>query len=326
MSTQATQEHARRDDVEGAHAGRADQRPVLGLEEVPDRAPVRRAGIAELIEAGPSSRGHDHHRQVHHEPRDRRGAERDPELPHPACAQAEQQQWPEEQQRIELGRHGQAEEHAGQHPAPGRPGRHARHGQAHRDQVPVDVRGQDDRGGQRHAQRGPAAGPAREVGGGQHTDDREHGEQDHGQVEELPAPGERVGDGPDQPRHQLHGPADEHRVLDRVVSVGHLARRQSLTEIQRVDVGITVRLELGEIAVPRARPAGPLAGQRQRGAEQRGRDQRRDRSRQQRSPARPGMRPSLRPASASCPACGCWPAGPVSPSVTHAPSSAIGSR
>ena len=150
------------------------------------------------------------------------------------------------------------------------------------------------RGGQRDAQRGPPAGPAREVGGGQHADQREQGEQDDSEVEELPAPVKRVADRVDQPGHQLHGPADEHRVLHRVIDVGHLARRQSLPEVQRVDVGVTVRLELRQVPVPRARPARPLVGQRQPGAEQHGRDQGRGRPGEQGEPRRPGPRPSLR--------------------------------
>ena len=283
------QQDQRGDGVQRVHAGGIHERPVLVLEEVPDGAPVRRAGLAELVEPGPAGRCGDHHRHIHDQPGGRGRAERDPELAQPAGPHAEQQQRAEEQQRVELGRHRQPDEHAGQHAAPCGPGGHAQHDQAHGDEVPVDERAQDQGGGERHAERRPPAGPARQVGGGQHPGDGEEGEQQDRDVEELPAPGERVTDRADHPGGQLHRAADEHRVLDGMPEVGHLPGGQLLAVVQRVDVGVAVRLELGQVPVPGAGPAGPLVGQRERAAQQGRQDQGGTGSGQYRQPRRPGM-------------------------------------
>src|ERR1700749_4857901 len=72
-----------------------------------------------------------------------------------------------------------------------------------------------------------------------------------------------LADVPPQPGRGLHGPADQHRVLDRVAGVGHLPRGQPLAVVQRVDVGIAGALELAGVGVPGTRAAWGLLQERE---------------------------------------------------------------
>ncbi len=66
----------------------------------------------------------------------------------------------------------------------------------------------------------------------------------------------------DRPGCALHDGPDDDRVLDVVVEVGHLACRQALDEVQRVDVGVAVGLVLRDADVPRPGPARLLGAER----------------------------------------------------------------
>jgi len=70
----------------------------------------------------------------------------------------------------------------------------------------------------------------------------------------LPAPG-HLADVPHQPGRGLHGPADQHRVLDRMAGIRHLAREESLPVVERVDIGVAGALELARVGVPGSGPA-----------------------------------------------------------------------
>ena len=178
----------------------------------------------------------------------------------------------EDHQRIELGRDAQAQQDAGPHAAPRRPGRDAQRGQRHRDQVPVDERGQDQRRGQRHQQRlpapsGPAAHAVATTPATAQTTSRTT------VTSKNSRPRITASTSVDQPGGGLHRPADQDRVLDLVPGVGDLPGRQALGVVQRVDVGVAGVLELLDAVVPGSRAARHLLGERQHQAEHGGGEQ-----------------------------------------------------
>ena len=94
--------------------------------------------------------------------------------------------------------------------------------------------------------------PVRRRRGGEHPGDQADREQQDRDVVEVLAARVGVADRVHHPRRGLHHPPHQHGVLDRVPVVGHLAVRQLLHVVERIDVGVAGVAELAGEGVPRA--------------------------------------------------------------------------
>ena len=261
------------------------QPPTWRASQIVSRSTGRARALP--VESRPVVQRHDRDWQIYRQPGHHGRGRGDPERPQPSGAQAEREQGGQQDQRIELGRDGQAEQHPGQDSAAAGPGGHGGRGQGHRDQVPVDPGHQDERGGQCDEQRRPPAGPSGQVGGGQHADNRAQHQPGRSDVIERPVPHQFAGHGMDGPRGGLHGRTDEHWVLDWPVQVGDVAVIQAVEGVQHVDVGVAVRPQgrHRRRVIKGPGPARGLVQEGQRAARQGRDDQRRDGSGRDRQPA-----------------------------------------
>ena len=226
-------------------------------EGVPDRPEGRRSLTAEGVERRPAVAGHQPHRQVDEQPRPGRGHEHPGEDRDASGAEAEHQQGPEEQQRVQLRRRAETDQHAGEHRPLARPRPQRTCEQRDGQQVPVDVGGEDEARRDHRRVPGATSMGARDE---PHREQRAGGEQDHVDVEERDVAGhvrgaERVG----QPGRDGHEGAGEHGVLERRPVAGVDVRQRALAEaatvVERGDVGVAEpRVDvLGEVVGPARR-------------------------------------------------------------------------
>ena len=241
---------------------RAVEGPAVGEPEdqVPQGLGVGRPAAAEGEERRPVVERQQRDRHVDREPgddgRDRR-AQPHPQLPRP---QAEQEERAEHEQGVELRRHGQAEQHPGQHLALPRPRPHAQPGERDGEQVPVgegvhqQQRGERDHRGvprpparQRHHRAGDQEGQQRQQQAGDdvvglHVRDR-------GQQAVRPRD---LAVGPGEPGRHGHQPAGQHRVLDRGVQVGDVALVEAVHPEERDGV-VVAEVRVLDVTPPSSR-------------------------------------------------------------------------
>ena len=146
----------------------------------------------------------------------------------------------QQQRRVQLGGRPEPDQQPGGHGPISRPGPQRAGGERHREQVPVRERVEHEQRAEGDERRIVGAPPRRTDGAGDHqqpADRQQHaaeqGEQ-LGSFEGRNGRFEQVG----ELRGQPHEPAGEHRVLHRVVAVGHGADVQPLGAPQRDDVGV----------------------------------------------------------------------------------------
>ncbi len=238
----ADAEAGHREQPAGEHVQRAVRHRVAALRQhEPDRAEPGRALLGEPVELRPAVEVGHHHRHVHRDPGADRPGQRRPELAHPAGPQAQHEQRPEEEQRVELGRRRQPHQHPGGHRSLPGPGQHAQREQRDGVQVPVDRPGQ--RQGRRQREHRGVPGTA--TGQLHRRADRHRRGQREAQrvdVEEAPGSFDRRAVGGHQLCGRPHHRAGEHRVLHLPVAhlpdVRDLAVSEPAPEVERRDVAV----------------------------------------------------------------------------------------